>query len=220
MSNSTSQVCTIENEVQNYICQGKELVIWLIRFCVSWLQTRWGIHRKLFLTVSFPLFHLNFRGFQEGPILFFFAFAFGLKGPPTVHAPISRFLQNITIKSNQFYKVSCGQCEQRSKAKLTSKFFCHSRSRFAFSAASISSSLALFLVLKKKKFSTTTTKDWAVQHNYYLKVLTTWFSTFHACPLLPSPSFWFPALQTASWFVCKQLVWTEKKKKNMFYIHD
>lgn len=33
----------------------------------------------------------------------------------------------------------------------TSKFFCHSLSRFAFSAASISSSLALFLVNQEEK---------------------------------------------------------------------
>lgn len=42
---------------------------------------------------SFPLFHLHFRGLEEGPVLFLLALAFSLEGPPAVHASVPCFLK-------------------------------------------------------------------------------------------------------------------------------
>lgn len=104
---------------------------------------------KSSFTASFPLLHLYFWGLEEGPVLLLLAFlAFGLEGPPTVHTAISCFLTNSS--QNKFHLRNSKRQDsiyewEESGRRRTSKFFCHSLSRFAFSAASISSSLALFL---------------------------------------------------------------------------
>lgn len=50
---------------------------------------------------SFPLFHLDFWGLEEGPVLFLLGLAFSLEGPPAVHTPVSCFLKT---KNNTFIK--------------------------------------------------------------------------------------------------------------------
>lgn len=115
---------------------------------------------------SIPLLHLYLRRLEERPVFFLLALlSLCLEGPPAVHTSVSRFLYTI-YRTNPFEFVAQNRnlpWLQKKKpqhnssnimrimltpligAEHTSKFFCHSLSRFAFSAASISSSLALFL---------------------------------------------------------------------------
>ena len=120
---------------------------------------------------SLSLFHLNLGRLKERSILLLLFLALGLEGSPTIHSTVPRVLREIkrilppysirykisgTVPPKQHFssQIQINHDDDNSiikKLKHTSKFFCHSLSRLAFSCVSISSSLALFLWRRKKR---------------------------------------------------------------------